>query len=176
MQLEAMYIPSKIAEEFVTEFHKGTIQRHNGTTALVARLGQEYIIRNVWKTARKVTRECPDCQRNKFLKHKPFGELQPVKTLSRLWEVILWDFIIKLPKSKDLVTGQLHNTILVIINKLTKWGYFIACIEEISVKDVAQIYVKEVFLQHRSPDKIISNRDLRFITAFWETFLVEQRV
>jgi len=26
-----------------------------------------------------------------------------------------------------------------------KWGYFIACTEEISAEDVAQIYVKEVF-------------------------------
>jgi len=47
MQLEAMYIPSKIAEEFVTEFYKETTQRHNGAIALVARLGKEYIIRNI---------------------------------------------------------------------------------------------------------------------------------
>ena len=57
-----------------------------------------------------------------------------------------------------------------------KWGYFIACTEEISAEDVTQIYVKEVFAWHRSPDKIISDRDLRFIAAFWETFLVEQGV
>jgi len=88
MQLEAIYIPSEIAEEFVTEFHKGITQRHNRATALIARLGQEYIIRNVWKIAREVIKECPDYQRNKFLRHKPFGKLQPVKTLSRLWEVI----------------------------------------------------------------------------------------
>jgi len=71
-----------------------------------------------------------------------------------------------LSKSRDSVTGQLYNAILVIIDKLTKWGYFIACTEEISAEDVAQIYIKEVFAQHRSPDKIISDRDLRFIAAF----------
>jgi len=36
--------------------------------------------------------------------------------------------------------------ILVIVNRMTKWGYFILCIEEISVEDIARIYVKEVFL------------------------------
>ena len=46
MQFKAMYILSEIAEEFVIEFHKGTTQRHNRATALVARLGQEYIIKN----------------------------------------------------------------------------------------------------------------------------------
>jgi len=61
MQLEAIYVLSKIAEEFVTEFHKETTQRHNGVTALIARLGKEYIVRNIWKIARKVIREYPDC-------------------------------------------------------------------------------------------------------------------
>jgi len=78
-----MYVSSGIAEEFVIEFHKGTTQGHNRATALVVRLGQEYIIRNVWKIAKKVTKEYPDYQRNKFSKYKPFGELQSVKTLSR---------------------------------------------------------------------------------------------
>jgi len=38
---------------------------------------------------------------------------------------------------------------------MTKWGYFILCIEEILVEDIARIYIKEVFLRHRSPEKII---------------------
>jgi len=38
MQLEAIYVPNKITEEFVIEFHKGTTQRHNRAIALVARL------------------------------------------------------------------------------------------------------------------------------------------
>jgi len=70
-----------------------------------------------------------------------------------LWKVISWDFIIKLPKLKDLVIKQLYNAILVIINRLTKWGYFIACTEEISAKNVAQIYVKKVFARHKSLKK-----------------------
>ena len=61
MQLETIYIPSKIAEEFVTEFHKRTTQRHNKAIALVVRLGREYIIRNIWKITRKITRECLNC-------------------------------------------------------------------------------------------------------------------
>jgi len=39
MQLEAIYVLSEIAEEFITEFYKGTTQRHNGAIALVVRLG-----------------------------------------------------------------------------------------------------------------------------------------
>src|SRR6266702_4732834 len=82
----------------------------------------------------------------------------------------------KLLKLKDLVIGQIYNIILVIVDKLTKWGYFIACTEEISVEDVVRIYVKEVFARHRALDKIILDRDHKFILAFWEVFLAEQGV
>jgi len=45
--------------------------------------------------------------------------------------------------------------ILVIVDRITKWGYFILCIEEILVEDIARIYVKEVFLRYRLLEKII---------------------
>ena len=52
------------------------------------------------------------------------------------------------------------------MDKLTKWGYFIPCIEEVLVEDVARIYVKEVFVRYRVLDKIILDRDLKFILVF----------
>ena len=56
-----------------------------------------------------------------------------------------------------------NNIILVIVDKLTKQGYFIAYIEEILVENIARIYIKEVFIRHRALNKIISDRDLRFL-------------
>jgi len=52
------------------------------------------------------------------------------------------------------------------VDKLIKWGYFIVCTKEILIEDVARIYIKEVFIRHRVLDKIILDRDLRFIVAF----------
>ena len=72
----------------------------------------------------------------------------------------------KLPKLKDPITGQEYNSIFIIVDKFTKWGYFIAYIEEILAKNMAQVYIKEVFLRHRVLTKIILDRDTRFISAF----------
>jgi len=52
------------------------------------------------------------------------------------------------------------------VDKLIKWGYFIAYTEEILVKDVARIYIKEVFIRYKVLSKIILDRDLRFIVVF----------
>jgi len=64
------------------------------------------------------------------------------------------------------IIGQDHNAILVIVDKLMKWGYFIAYIEEVLVEDITRIYIKEVFARYRALSKIILDRDLRFVTVF----------
>ena len=43
-------------------------------------------------------------------------------------------------------------------------------------EDIAQVYVKEVFSRHRVLDKIILDRDTRFILAFWQVFIAEQGI
>ena len=55
---------------------------------------------------------------------------------------------------------------MVIVDKLTKWGYFVLYIEEILAEDVVKIYTKKVFIRHGVLDKIILDRDLRFMSAF----------
>ena len=52
------------------------------------------------------------------------------------------------------------------MDKLIKWGYFIAYTKEISVEDITRIYIKEVFARHGALDKIMLDRDLRFIVVF----------
>jgi len=52
------------------------------------------------------------------------------------------------------------------VDKLIKWGYFIACTEEILVEDIARIYIKEVFIRHGALSKVILDRDPKFIAAF----------
>ena len=70
-----MYIPKNIVKEFMKRFYRNFIQGHNGAIVLIARLQEEYIIHGIWKIAKKVTSECPDCQRNKSVRYKLYGML-----------------------------------------------------------------------------------------------------
>ena len=72
----------------------------------------------------------------------------------------------KLLKLKDPITEQEYNSIFIIVDKFIKWGYFIAYTEKISAKDIAQIYIKEVFVRYKVLTKIILDRDIRFIATF----------
>ena len=67
---------------------------------------------------------------------------------------------------KNPIIGQEHDIIFIIVDKFIKWGYFVVYIEEISVENIVQIYIKEVFVKYRVLAKIILDRDIRFITVF----------
>ena len=61
----------------------------------------------------------------------------------------------KLLKLKDPITGQEYDSIFIIVDKYIKWGYFIIYIEVITAKNLARIYIKEVFIRYRLLEKIV---------------------
>ncbi|GKC21870.1 putative reverse transcriptase domain-containing protein [Tanacetum coccineum] len=80
------------------------------------------------------------------------------------WEKITMDFITKLPRSKS---G--HDTIWVIVDRLTKSAHFLAIREDYSTEKLAKIYVDEIVARHGVPVSIISDRDGRFTSRCWQT-------
>ena len=78
----------------------------------------------------------------------------------------MWDFIVKLLKLKDPITGQEYDSIFIIVDKFTKWGYFIAYTKEILVEDIVQVYIKEIFARYRVLNKIILNKNTKLMSAF----------
>ena len=66
----------------------------------------------------------------------------------------------------DYVIGQTYNSILIVVDKFTKWGYFIVYKKSISVKELSRVYIKEVFIKYRVLAKIILNKDIKFILVF----------
>ncbi|GKE12999.1 putative reverse transcriptase domain-containing protein, partial [Tanacetum coccineum] len=79
------------------------------------------------------------------------------------WENITMYFVTKLPKR---VTGQ--DTIWVIIDRLTKSAHFLPMKETDSMEKLMRQYLKEVVSRHGVPVSIISDRDGRFTSQFWQ--------
>lgn len=71
------------------------------------------------------------------------------------------DFIGVLPKSMGV------DTILVVIDRLTKYAHFLALAHPYNAKDVAVVFLKEVVILHNFPTSIVYDRDRVFISSFW---------
>ncbi|GJV83071.1 putative reverse transcriptase domain-containing protein [Tanacetum coccineum] len=74
------------------------------------------------------------------------------------------DFITKLPRSKN---G--HDTIWVIVDRLTKSAHFLAIREDYSTERLANTYIDEIVTRHEVSVSIISDRDGRFTSHCWQT-------
>jgi len=72
------------------------------------------------------------------------------------------DFIVRLPKS----CGK--DTILVVVDRLSKYGHFIALKHPYSARSIAEVFVKEIVRLHGIRTSIISDRDSTFLSLFWK--------
>ena len=73
------------------------------------------------------------------------------------------DFIVKLP-----TTPRGHDTVLTVVDLLTKQVHFIAMREASSAKDVADLFFSNIVRHHGLPKAIVSDRDRRFASQFWQ--------
>jgi IS30 family transposase len=113
----------------------------------------------------KYVLECDICQRVKASHLKTVGILQPLPIHSWKWKDISIDFIVGLPN-----TSQRHDSIWVIVDRLTKTAHFLHVHTTYSAKNYAEIYLDQIVRLHGMPKMIISNRGAEFIARFWEQF------
>jgi len=83
------------------------------------------------------------------------------------------DFIVKLPPSADPVTGESYDSILVIVDRFTKFGRFIPYRETWGAAKLAHIFVKNVIANHGTPQSLITDRDKLFTSNFWTSLSQE---
>lgn len=105
--------------------------------------------------------QCQVCQQAKSLRTKPAGLLQPLPPPQRPWAEITLDFIEGLPSSEGA------NSILVVVDRLTKYGHFLPLHHPYTAMSVAKLFVDQIVRLHGVPLTIISDRDKIFTSTFW---------
>jgi len=72
------------------------------------------------------------------------------------------DFITDLPKSEG------YNTILVVIDRLTKMSHFIPCSKDLDARQFANLFMREIVRLHGLPHDIITDRGTLFTSDLWK--------
>ena len=159
-----LYVPEIARLEVLKLNHDSKLAGHLGT-----RKTQELLSRSFWwptyrEDTKKYISSCTVCARNKTPRSSPVGLLQPLPIPSRPWGSISMDFVVDLPPSKGM------NTILVVVDRLTKMAHFIPYKGLPTAKQTADLVLKEVFRLHGIPDDVVSDRGVQFTSKFWKDF------
>ncbi|XP_071912309.1 uncharacterized protein [Coffea arabica] len=113
----------------------------------------------------KFVQNCLICQQVKAEHQKPSGLLQPLEIPEWKWEHIAMDFVTGLPRSQ-----QGFDAIWVIVDRLTKSAHFLPVSMSFSLEKLAKLYTEEIMRLHGIPISIVSDRDPRFVSRFWQKF------
>ena len=163
---ERYWIPlfGGIRDLIMHESHKSKYSIHPGSNKMYHDIKKNYWWPNMKADIAEYVGKCLTCSRVKAETQKPSGLLVQPEIPVWKWERITMDFITKLPKTS---TGL--DTIWVIIDRLTKSAHFLPIKETDEMETLAQLYFKEIVIRHGVPISIISDRDSRFTSRFWES-------
>ncbi|GJZ29042.1 putative reverse transcriptase domain-containing protein [Tanacetum coccineum] len=135
--------------------------------------GTLYYLDRVWIPLKGDVRTLimDDSHKSKYFVHlgadkmlRPSGFLQQPKIPEWKWENLAIDFVMKLPR-----TSHGHDSIWVVIDQLTKSAHFLPMREDFKMDRLARLYLDEIVARHGVPVSIISDRDGRFTSRFWQS-------
>ena len=124
----------KLRAEVIRLHHDTSIEGHRRQWKTT-----ELVTRNFWwlrvnREVKQYMEGCDTCQKNKNWIQAPVGKLMFNSIPEQLWSHISVDFITKLPLAQE------YDSILVVVNRLTKIAYFIPTIERTSAGDLAKLF------------------------------------
>ena len=107
--------------------------------------------------------KCLTCQQVKVEHQVPFGFLNLIPIPQWKWDNITMDFVSDFP-----LTQRKHDSVWVIVDRLTKSAHFLLVRLDYSMDRVAELYVSEIVRLHGIPLSIVSYRDPQFTSRFWK--------
>ncbi len=143
--------------------HDAPLAGHPGINGTIDLVSRDYIWVGLRETIEAYVKGCSVCQRTKLSHLGPIGYLKPLEVATQPWTEISMDFVEQLPRSGP------HDSILVVVDRLTKWAIFIPTTTTLGADGLANLLRDHVFAQHGLPKAIVSDRGSKFVSQLWRT-------
>lgn len=161
-----IYVPDSDALKLylLKQHHEAPVAGHPGKAKTLDLLNRSYWWPGMRKESDRYVRNCFTCIRSKADRHSPYGLLQPLPIPTLPWSCISMDFVTGLP----IMAGSGNDSVLNVVDRLTKQRHFIACKSNIDAPELAKLFIDHVFRLHGLPISIVSDRGPQFASQFWE--------
>ena len=165
------YVPASHREGVIRQHHDDPEFGHPGVIRTVEQVQRNFDFPNVRTSVQDYIRRCETCCKTKHPRHATYRQLQTQEPPESPWQDITMDFITKLLASSDVVTGTKYDSILVIVDKLTKYTEMIPFKETYTAPELGHILLDKLIKHYGIPASITSDRDKLFTSAYWTTLI-----
>ncbi|GAX75269.1 hypothetical protein CEUSTIGMA_g2714.t1 [Chlamydomonas eustigma] len=150
------------------EYHDTPTSGHPGYLKTLNAIASHYYWPGMTRTVKTYVSSCATCQRIKPSTQLPPGLLQPHTTPSRPWSHVSMDLITDLPPS-PCYNSLTYDSIVTFVDMLTKQAIFVRANKTITAPQLANVFIDHVFSKHGLPSVIVSDRDTRITSDFWQS-------
>ena len=155
----------KFRQRLLYLYHDHPTAGHLGFSKTYNQLSRRFYWKGMREYVKLYVETCSRCKASKSLSLKPAGLLQPLSIPSRRWSTISMDFVVGLP-----VTKEGFDSILSVIDSLSKMAHFIPTTSSLTAADLVLLFADRVVRYHGLPSTIVSDRDPKFVSEFWHQF------
>ena len=108
----------------------------------------------------KYVSTCKMCIWTKTICQSPIWELHPLLIPDTPWDTISIDFIM------ELLESNRKDSIMVVVDSITKCSHFVSTVTTLSAARAAQLYAWHIWKHHGLPRKVVLDRGPQFVAKF----------
>ena len=151
-----------LQSQLISAMHSFALGGHSGIPVTYSKLKQYFFWPAMKSCVQQYIQACGICQQVKPDRACYPGLLQPLPVPDSAWQMVSLDFVEGLPRSGS------YNSILVVVDKFSKFAHFIPLRHPFTPLSVAKAYLDNVYKLHGLRLSLVSNRDRVFTSKLWQ--------
>jgi hypothetical protein len=155
---------AKLRIDILHDFHDAALAGHLGITRTLNLVAGHFYWPGLSRDVKDYVRSCSTCQRNKT-SNKTYGAHQPLSLPPHRWHTLTMDFAGPFVPSGE---GK-WDMIMLVVDKLTKRCHLVPSKSTDTASITARRFFDDIVRLHGLPAVIVSDRDTKFTSLFWQT-------
>jgi len=151
--------------EIISQSHDSSTAAHPGVRRTQLHVSQWYFWVKLNEDVKLYVATCETCARYKTSSTKANGRMIPIQSPSECWHTVSVDWITGLPVSNGM------DAIMTCVDKTSKRPKYCATTSNVDAPTAAKEFFDTVVRHHGLPAVIISDRDSKFTSQFWQELM-----
>lgn len=164
--LRRLCLPAAKTTQYIVFAHEQLA--HGGVDKTYRRLHRDVYHPRLLTLVKDTLAQCGSCALNRIPTMNR-TELQPIPTAATPFRIIGIDWVTGLPPCRSIYFKETFDAFMTVVDTFTKTVVLVPCCKTDSAQVSAQRFFYFVHRHHGLPDTIISDRDPRFTSSFWQS-------